>query len=74
MGKTGQVDDPDVQAAISHVRTQAESAGISLGIFGATVEAVRLSIRIGFTLVAIGLDVVLPSDAARKITDAFLPP
>ena len=71
MGKIGQVDDPEIQAAISHVRTRAQNAKIQLGIFGATVDAVMPSIQSGFTLVAIGLDVVLLGEAARNITDAF---
>lgn len=71
MGKIGQVDDPEVQEAISLVRKRAQQAHIPLGIFGATVDAVMPSIQGGFTLIAIGLDTVLMGEAAKKITSAF---
>jgi len=71
MGKTGQVDEPSVRKAIARVRRAAKQAGMPLGIFGATVEAVEPYIENGYTLVAVGMDTLLIGKAAGSIAGAF---
>ena len=71
MGKTGQVDEPSVRKAIARVRRAAQQAGMPLGIFGATVEAVEPYIENGYTLVAVGMDSLLIGNAAGSIAGAF---
>ncbi len=71
MGKTGLVDDSEVQDAISHVQRCAAGAGIPLGVFGATAEAVSRYIRSGYTLIAAGMDTLLLGGAARSLTRAI---
>jgi len=68
MGRTGEVTHPDVEQAIAHVRKYARQAGLPLGIFGASAQAVQPHIRHGFTLIAVGLDTALMAGAAEKIT------
>lgn len=70
MGKMGRVNDPEVRAAISKVKTCAHAADIATGIFGTTPEAVRPYIDDGFTLIAISIDTMILGDAAKKIVDA----
>jgi 2-dehydro-3-deoxyglucarate aldolase/4-hydroxy-2-oxoheptanedioate aldolase len=73
MGKLGQVGDPDVQRAIATVRQHARQAGIPLGIFGATAEAVRPFIQCGYTLLAVGIDTLLVTAAAQGIVKNLKP-
>jgi 2-keto-3-deoxy-L-rhamnonate aldolase RhmA len=67
MNKAGQTTDPDVQNAISKVKERAMQAKIPLGIFGATVEAVKPYIQMGYKLIAIGVDTMLLSKSAKEI-------
>jgi 2-dehydro-3-deoxyglucarate aldolase len=69
MGKMGQVNDPDVQHAISKVKKCADDASIPTGIFGITPEAVKPYIEDGYTLIAIGIDTMIFGEAAKKIVD-----
>lgn len=71
MGKTGRVNDPEVRAAISEVKTCADAADIPTGIFGTTPEAVRPYIDDGFTLIAINVDTMILGEAAKKIVAAL---
>jgi 2-keto-3-deoxy-L-rhamnonate aldolase RhmA len=71
MGKIGLTTDPDVQKAISKVKKCAEQAKISLGIFGATAEALNPYIQSGFKLIAVGIDTMLVGKAAKEIMDSF---
>jgi 2-keto-3-deoxy-L-rhamnonate aldolase RhmA len=68
MGKTGLLNDPDVQNAILRVKNAAEQANIPLGIFGATAEAVKPYIDSGYTVIAVGIDTLLLGNAAKSIT------
>jgi len=69
MGKTGLVNDPEVQDAISKVKKCADKANIPTGIFGANPEAVKPYVKEGYTLIAIGIDTMIFGDAAKKIVD-----
>jgi 2-dehydro-3-deoxyglucarate aldolase len=67
MGKIGQINDPEVQAAISSVKERAKQAHIPLGIFGATPRAVKPYIDSGFQLITVSMDVMLLGDAAKNM-------
>ena len=41
-------------------------------MFAATAGAVQPYIQTGYTLVAVGIDTLLPSDAARNITSHLM--
>jgi len=68
MGKMGQTTDNEVQNAISRVKRHAEKANIPLGIFGPTADAVAPYIKSGYTLIAVGIDILLLGAAAKDIT------
>jgi len=67
MGKMGRPDDADVVAAIGRVTTGAGKKDVPLGIFGATADAVKPYIDQGYSLIAVGMDTLLLSRAARDI-------
>lgn len=67
MGLPGQVDHPDVQAAIQHVAEACFDAGMPVGIFGLTAEAVRPYIAQGFRFIVCGVDTILLGNAARRL-------
>jgi 2-keto-3-deoxy-L-rhamnonate aldolase RhmA len=67
LGKLGQVDDPEVRAAIDHVTNACLKAGVRLGIFGMTAAAVRPYIEDGYTLIVAGIDTVLLGRAAADL-------
>ncbi len=67
LGKMGQVNDPQVVEAIDHVTTTCLDAGIPLGMFGVTSDAVKPYIEKGFTLIVIGVDTLLLGGAAKRI-------
>ena len=68
LGKLGQVNDPEVIAAINHVRDTCLRHKVGLGYFGATAEAVQPFIDQGFTLITVGTDSLL---MARSAADAL---
>ena len=67
MGLPGQVDHPDVKAAIQHVSDICKQAGMPIGIFGMTAEAVQPYIEQGFKFIVAGADTVLLGNAARQL-------
>jgi 2-dehydro-3-deoxyglucarate aldolase len=67
LGKLGQVDDPEVRAAIDRVTKACLKAGIRLGIFGMTAAAVKPYIEAGYTLIVAGIDTVLLGQAAADL-------
>jgi 2-keto-3-deoxy-L-rhamnonate aldolase RhmA len=67
MNRTGLITDKDVQKAINHVKNCADKAKVPLGIFGATTEAVKPYIQSGYTLIAVGIDTMLISNAVNNI-------
>lgn len=66
-GCTGQLDHPDVRAAIDHVETVCRENAMPLGSFGLTAEAVQPCIDRGGQLVCVGVDTVMLSAAARSL-------
>jgi 2-keto-3-deoxy-L-rhamnonate aldolase RhmA len=71
MGLAGQVEDPDVVAAIGRVGSACRAAGVRTGIFAMTVDGLQPHVREGFTLLAAGVDVVLLGTAAENLVQRF---
>ena len=64
MGLMGQVDHPEVQAAIGHVRRTCQEKGMPLGIFATTTQRASQYLSQGFNLLAVGSDALFLSQAA----------
>jgi 2-keto-3-deoxy-L-rhamnonate aldolase RhmA len=67
MGLPGQIEHPDVQAAIQYVADVCKGAGMPIGIFGMTAEAVRPYIDQGFRFIVVGVDTVMLGNAAGEL-------
>jgi len=67
MGLPGQIDHPDVKAAIQRVADVCMEAGMPVGIFGLTAEAVRPYIEQGFRFIVAGVDTVMLGNAAQNL-------
>ena len=67
MGLPGQIEHPDVKAAIQHVANVCKGAGMPVGIFGMTAEAVQPYIEQGFRFIVAGVDTVMLGNAARQL-------
>lgn len=55
-GIPGQIDAPEILAAIASIKSIAESAGKPCGIFAASAEKARAYAEAGFTLIGAGID------------------
>lgn len=64
LGRLGQVDHPDVTQAIDRVTEVCLQAGVRLGIFGVSANAVKPYIARGYTLIVAGVDTMLLGQAA----------
>jgi 2-keto-3-deoxy-L-rhamnonate aldolase RhmA len=71
MGLLGQVEHPDVLAAIGRVAEVCGKAGRALGIFTAQPEQMKPFIAQGYNLVAVGIDVAAIGDTARATVAAL---
>jgi len=71
LGKMGQLTDPEVKQAIQTIAEACKKAGVRLGIFGPTAEAVEPFIQQNFTLLAIGTDGLLMAQNAKEILKAI---
>lgn len=67
LGQTGDVDHPEVRAAIATIRATCAEVGLPTGILGLTAEALAPHIRDGFTLIIAGIDVLLLGEAAQAL-------
>jgi 2-keto-3-deoxy-L-rhamnonate aldolase RhmA len=67
LGKMGQVDDPEVVAAIGRVTDACRAVGMPLGFFGVNAAAVRPYVERGYTLIVAGVDTTLLAGAARGL-------
>ena len=65
MGKMGHVDDPEVIAAIDHVTKTCQAAGMPLGYFGVSPEAIKPYVEQGYTLIVAGTDTIFLASGAR---------
>ena len=69
LGKMGRIDDPAVTDAIEHVTRTCQAAGIPLGYFGVSAQAIRPYMERGYTLIAAGVDALLLAGAARRLLE-----
>ena len=70
MGKMGEINDPEVVAAIDRVISVSRSANLPVGCFGVTPKAVRADIERGCTLVCSGVDTIFLGQAANQMLSA----
>ena len=73
MGKMGQVDDPEVIAAIDHVTKTCQAAGMPLGYFGVSPEAIKPYVEQGYTLIVAGTDTIFLASGARHFLKKLAP-
>lgn len=70
LGKPGKIDDPLVQSAIDKVIKSCKKAGISMGFFGVSAQAVLPYKKKGFTLLTVGVDTgFMIKSATQTLTD-----
>ena len=69
LGKMGRIDDPAVTEAIDHVTRTCQAAGVPLGYFGVSAQAIRPYMERGYTLMAAGVDTLFLADAARRLLE-----
>jgi len=67
LGKMGQVDDPEVTGAIDRITAACQAAGIPLGIFGVTADAIRPYADKGYNLLVAGTDTIFLTSADSKM-------
>lgn len=65
MGRPWEISHPDVVAAIATVHAACIEVGMPIGIFGLSAEAVAPYIDQGFTMIVVGVDVLMLGDAAK---------
>lgn len=73
MGHIGQVDHPEVVQAIERVTAACLSAGVRLGIFGVSAEAVQPYIDKGYTLIVAGVDTLFLAGGVRRVLAQLRP-
>jgi 2-dehydro-3-deoxyglucarate aldolase len=67
LGKMGRIDDRAVTDAIDHVTNTCEAAGVPLGYFGISAQAIRPYMERGYTMIAAGVDTLFLAGAARRL-------
>jgi 2-keto-3-deoxy-L-rhamnonate aldolase RhmA len=67
MGKIGEINDADVQAAITSITKTCQNADIALGIFAVSAESAQPYLQSGFTLVAISTDCLHMAQGAGAV-------
>ncbi len=67
LGRMGQLDDPLVTGAIDHIAEACRKAGVPVGIFGVTPEAVKPFQERGFRFLVSGVDTLLLGQAAKQL-------
>ncbi len=71
MGRTGEVDHPEVVAAIEKVAATCRRENIALGFFGVSAGSVMPWIDKGYTLICAGVDAGFVTAGATQILDAL---
>ncbi|MEW4488331.1 aldolase/citrate lyase family protein [Thalassoglobus sp. JC818] len=66
MGKMGQLDDPEVVAAIDRVLETCQRVNMPVGWFGVSAAAVQPYLERGCTLITSGVDAILLASAAKE--------
>jgi 2-dehydro-3-deoxyglucarate aldolase len=70
LGRPGDVGHAEVREAIERVGTVCLNRGLPCGMVGLSAEAIRPYIDLGFTLIVVGIDVLLLGDAAKALLAA----
>ena len=73
LGKMGRIDDPVVIGAIEHVTKACQSAGLPVGCFGVSADAIRPCMDRGFTLITAGADTLFLAGAAQRLLEELRP-
>jgi len=71
LGKTGQLTHPEVQAAVARVQSACVDKHFPAGIFAGESNAAKVALEAGYTLVAVGMDIMLFSSVARQVVAAL---
>ncbi|MFO7620928.1 MAG: aldolase/citrate lyase family protein [Bacteroidales bacterium] len=69
MGLTGQVNHPEVRAAIDLIKSKCRETGLPYAIFGASPEAMEQEFRDGCRFLVCGVDLMILSEALRVMLD-----
>lgn len=67
LGKLGELDHPQILAAIEQVTQVCRQANIPLGCFGLAAEAVQPYMERGYKLIAVGIDTMILGFAAKEL-------
>jgi len=70
MGKTGEVEDPEVVAAIDRVTLACRQNNMALGYFGVSAASVRPYIDQGYNLICAGVDAGFVTAGASAVIEA----
>jgi 2-keto-3-deoxy-L-rhamnonate aldolase RhmA len=71
LGRIGEVDHPDVQAAVAQVLRACHAAGKIPGIFAYSIELARRYYELGYRFIAIGNDVKMMLGSIEESLRAF---
>ncbi|WP_298773519.1 aldolase/citrate lyase family protein [uncultured Shewanella sp.] len=71
MGLVGNIEHPDVVEAINKVTTKCMEANIPLGIFSSSTEGITDYIKLGYSLLAVGMDSLFLGHAASAVIKAL---
>jgi 4-hydroxy-2-oxoheptanedioate aldolase len=66
MGLLGQLEHPEIQAAIERVLRAAQRTNVPVGIFGVSADEMNRRIEQGFRAILVGVDVAFLADGARQ--------
>jgi 2-dehydro-3-deoxyglucarate aldolase len=69
LGKIGQIDDPDVVAALDRVIAACRAVGMPLGCFGVTAAAVQPFAARGCTMIVAGVDTLYLAKGAQALLE-----
>jgi len=69
MGKTGEVDDAEVVAAIDKVTAACRRQGLALGYFGVSADSVKAYMQQGYNLICAGTDAGFVTQGALQIIE-----
>lgn len=67
MGKMGQINDPEVVAAIDRIINAGLAAGLAIGCFGLTADSIKTYVDRGSNLICAGVDTMLLGKAASEL-------
>ncbi len=67
LGRMGEIEHPDVVKAIGRVTDVCNTAGMPLGYFGVTAEAVQPYAARGYTLLVAGVDTLYLANGAKAL-------